>query len=80
MPQFGQKGGCLNSINDSFMGDFPGGTVVKSPPASVGDTGSSPPRGSGKIPHAAEQLRPQATTAEAHAPRARVPQQEKPPQ
>ena len=31
-----------------------------------------------KIPHAAEQLSPRATTTEAHAPRARAPQQEKP--
>ena len=35
---------------------------------------------SGKIPHAAEQLSPFATATEAHAPRARAPQQEKPPQ
>ena len=33
-----------------------------------------------KIPHAAEQLSPCATTTEACAPRARAPQQEKPPQ
>ena len=31
-------------------------------------------------PSAAEQLSPCATTAEAHAPRAHAPQQEKPPQ
>ena len=36
--------------------DFPGGTVVKNPPANAGDTGSSP--GPGKIPHAVEQLSP----------------------
>ena len=35
---------------------------------------------SGKIPHAAEQLSPCATTTEARTPRARAPQQEKPPQ
>ena len=35
---------------------------------------------SGKIPHAAEQLSPCATTTEAHTPRARALQQEKPPQ
>ena len=34
----------------------------------------------GKIPHAAEQLNPRATTTEACEPRARAPQQEKPPQ
>ena len=35
---------------------------------------------SGKIPRAAEQLSPCATTTEARVPRARAPQQEKPPQ
>ena len=35
---------------------FPGGTVVKNPPANAGDTGSIP--WSGKISHAAEQLSP----------------------
>ena len=46
--------------------DFPGGAVVENLPANAGDTGSSPV--SGKIPHAAEQVSPCATTAEAHAP------------
>ena len=41
---------------------FPGGAVVGSLPANAGDTGSSP--GLGKIPHAAEQLSPWATTTE----------------
>ena len=31
---------------------FPGGAVVKNPPANTGDTGSSPGPWSGKIPHA----------------------------
>ena len=35
--------------------DFPGGTVVKKPPANAGDTGSSP---GPEIPHATEQLSP----------------------
>ena len=35
---------------------FPGGAVVENLPANAGDTGSSP--GSGRIPHAAEQLGP----------------------
>ena len=43
-------------------GGFPGGAVVKNPPANAGDTGSKPR--SGKIPHAAEQLSPCATTTE----------------
>ena len=47
----------------SQSGDFRGGSVVKNPPASAGDTGSSPGQGT-KIPHAAEQLSPCATTTE----------------
>ena len=42
---------------------FPGGAVVKNPPANAGDTGFE--AWSGKIPHAAEQLSPRATTTEA---------------
>ena len=57
---------------------FPGGAVVRNPPASAGDTGSSP--WCRKIPHATEQLSLGTTTIEARAPRARAPQQEKPPQ
>ena len=41
---------------------FPGGTVVKNPPASAGDTGSSPSLG--RFPHAAEQLSPCTTTTD----------------
>ena len=44
------------------MKGFPGGAVVENLPANAGDTGSSP--WSGKIPHAAEQLGPCATTTE----------------
>ena len=40
---------------------FPGGSVVKNPPASAGDTGLTPP-GSGKIPRAVARLSPCATT------------------
>ena len=36
-------------------GDFPGGPVIKNPPANEGDTGSIDPW-SRKIPHDAEQL------------------------
>ena len=43
--------------------DFPGGPVVKNLPSNAGDTSSIPGRGS-KIPHAAEQLSPRATTIE----------------
>ena len=45
-----------------LMWGFPGGRVVKNPPANAGDTGSSP--GPGRFPHAAEQLSPCATTTE----------------
>ena len=75
----------LNSLGNRF-GDFPGSTEVKNPPASAGFEPWS-----GKIPHAAEQLSPcatttepglqspRATTTEASAPTAHAPQ-EKPPQ
>ena len=42
--------------------DFPGGAVVKNPPANTGDMGSIP--GLGRSPHAAEQRSPCATTTE----------------
>ena len=57
------------------MLDFPGGPVVKNPPANAGDIGSIP--GSGKTPHAEEQLSPCTTTTEATC---LALQQEKPPQ
>ena len=41
---------------------FPGGAVVKNPPANAGEHGFDP--WSGKIPHAAEQLSPYTTTTE----------------
>ena len=47
---------------DFFLG-FPGGPVVKSPPANPGDMGSIPGPGT-KIPHAMGQLSPSATTTE----------------
>ena len=58
--------------------DFPGGSVVKNLPANAGDTGSSPGPGRSHMP--VEQLSLCATTTEARVPRARAPQQEKPPQ
>ena len=42
-----------------ILGDIPGGTVAKNPPASAGDNPWS-----GKIPHATEQLSLWATTVE----------------
>ena len=44
-------------------GDFPGGPVVKNPPANTGDMGSIPGQGT-RVPHAVEQLSPSATTRE----------------
>ena len=69
--------------------------MVKNPPASAGDTGSSPGPRKSHMPRSNEArapqllslrsrarepqlLNPRATTTEAHMPRARVPQQEKP--
>ena len=37
----------ITKISD---GDFPGGTVVKNPPANAGDTGSSPGLGRPDMP------------------------------
>ena len=76
---------------------FPGGAVVGSPPASAGDTGSSPGPGGSHMPQSSwarapqllslhsrarepQLLSPHAATTEARVPRARAPQQEKPPQ
>ena len=39
----------LSTMNRSFMG-FPGGTVVKNPPANAGDTGSIPNPGRSHMP------------------------------
>ena len=43
--------------------DFPGGSMVKNPHSTAGDVGSISGRGT-KIPHAAGQLSPRATTTE----------------
>ena len=53
--------GSKYSLKSIFRG-FPGGAVVENLPANAGDTGSEP--WSGRIPHAAEQLGPCATTTE----------------
>ena len=59
--------------------------MVKNPPANAGDTGSSPGPGRSHMLQSNLAREPQllslrATTTEARAPRARAPQQEKPPQ
>ena len=60
-PQCRTKKISCDTVKTSCRG-FPGGPVVKNPPANAGDTGSMP--GSGKIPHASEQRSPCATTPE----------------
>ena len=37
-------------INKKMIGDFPGGAVVKNPPANAGDTGSIPGPGRSHMP------------------------------
>ena len=63
---------CLNAGDlraNSFFSlnstpwDFLGGPVVKNLPCNAGDAGSTPGRGT-KIPHAVEQLSPDAVTPE----------------
>ena len=48
-------------IKIKCLWDFPGAPVVKTPPSSAGDVGSIPGWGT-KIPHAAQQLSPRAST------------------
>ena len=67
------------------MWDFPGSTVVKNLPANARDMVLSPGLGRYHMPQSNEARTPQllslrATTTEAHTPRSRAPQQEKPPQ
>lgn len=45
----------LGCALNTLLEDFPGGPVVKNPPAHTGDTGSIPGLGT-KIPHATGQL------------------------
>ena len=44
---FSTEGEMLYNIE---FGDFPGGAVVKNPPANAGDTGSSPGPGRSHMP------------------------------
>ena len=72
---------CPREFTKPTCWDFPGGTVVKNPPANAGDTGSSPGPGRSHMPRSywarvPQLLSPCATTTEAHAPRARAPQRE----
>ena len=67
------------------MEGFPGGAVVKNPPANAGYMDLITGRGRSHMPQsnearASQLLSPRATTIEARAPRAHAPEQEKPPQ
>ena len=53
------------------MGDFPGGAVVKNPPANAGDTGSIPGPGRPHMPRSNKALAPQLLSLGS---RARAPQ------
>ena len=41
---------CYKSFYKTISWDFPGGAVVKNPPANAGDTGSSPGPGRSHMP------------------------------
>ena len=41
---------CSDTVFKKEAGDFPGGTVVKNPPANAGDTGSIPGPGRSHMP------------------------------
>ena len=60
--------------------DFPGGAVVKNPPANAGDTGSSSGPGRFHMPQSNWAHVPQLLSSRATTTEARTPQQEKPPQ
>ena len=53
----------MNVIKSYNNRDFPGGSVLKNPPCSAGNTGSIPGWGT-KIPHSAEQLSPHTAITE----------------
>ena len=45
-----KKWNVLDANTEKFHGAFPGGAVVKNPPANAGDTGSSPGSGRSHMP------------------------------
>ena len=70
---------CLCCVGQKqSLGDFPGCLVVKNLPTNAGDVNSIPDQGT-KIPHAREQLSPQATTTEPMCSEACAPQLERSP-
>ena len=61
--------------SEKYMRDFPGGAVVKNPPANAGDTGSSPGPGRPHMPRSNSACAPQLLSLRS---RAREPQLLKP--
>ena len=47
----------LSPLTSVLIWDFPGGTVVKNPPANAGDTGSSPGLGRSHMPQSNKPVR-----------------------
>ena len=75
MPKLGRGGTNFGTHIEGDLGhenhtkDFPGGPLVKNPPADVGDTTSVP--SPGRFPHTAEHLSLRCTT-QAQDPRTRA--------
>ena len=46
----GSKSSTTQGLQEMVYRDFPGGAVVKNPPANAGDTGSSPGLGRSHMP------------------------------
>ena len=62
----------FSNLRENTFRDFPGGLVIKNPPSNAGHRGSIPGWGT-KIPHAAGQLSPRATTTEPTCPKLQSP-------
>ena len=67
--KIGGKKSLPKFVFKKVLEDFPGGAVVRNPPANAGDTGSSPGPGKSHMPwsnkaRAPQLLSPQATTTE----------------
>ena len=75
----------MRNVYKKKVEGFPGGAVVKNPPAKAGDTGSIAGPGRSHMPwsnnaRGPQLLSPRATATEAHTPRAHALQQKRPPQ
>ena len=64
-----QQSLCLRTLFSRSLPlwDFPGGAVVKNPPASAGDTGSSPGPGRSHMPRSNEARAPQLLSLRSRA-------------